>query len=98
MNITDQALSLYTPPFKYIHGYIYDSADQMVADYSGGSDEEVEADESGNLALRVRGWGRINYLKTEHDNGDIQDEVGNILAKALTEYWFKHAVPFKNLR
>lgn len=87
MNIDEQALSLYTPPFKYSHGYIFDSTGQTVSDNSCERDEVVEAEQEGNLALRVRGWGRIQYLKTEHDNGDIQDAVGNIIAKALTEYW-----------
>tara|TARA_R110000851_G_C12892294_1_gene547264 strand:+ start:53 stop:331 length:279 start_codon:yes stop_codon:yes gene_type:complete len=87
MTIEKTAMALYTPPFKYQHGYIYDSAGNMFADDSCEREEVVEADEEGNLALRVRGWGRLQYLKTEFDNGDIQDELGRLIAKALTKYW-----------
>jgi len=87
LKLAQTAMSLYTPPFKYDYGYIFDSNGETVADNSCENDEVVEAEKEGNLALRVRGWGRIQYLKTEHDNGDVQDAVGNAIAKALTEYW-----------
>lgn len=37
--------------------------------------------------LRVRGWGRISYLP---DAEKLQDAVGDLIAKALTEYWQVH--------
>lgn len=66
-----EALGLYLPPFRYVHGYIYDARNNMVADESG-------------HCLRVRGWGRISYLK---DPETLQDAAGEIIAEALTEYW-----------
>jgi hypothetical protein len=79
------ALSLYKPPFRFMCGYIYDSDNNMFAD-DRYTDETVETEE-GALALRVRGWGRLQYLETEFDNGDIQDVLGEIIVKALNSYW-----------
>ena len=31
-DLREKALALYTPPFKYFRGYIYDSQNSMVAD------------------------------------------------------------------
>tara|TARA_B110000090_G_C13360612_1_gene438270 strand:- start:938 stop:1240 length:303 start_codon:yes stop_codon:yes gene_type:complete len=84
------ALELYKPPFKYMYGYIFDSNDMVFADNSTGSriaDEAEVTHKTGALALRVRGWGRLQYLKTEFDNGDIQDAVGELIVKALNSYW-----------
>jgi hypothetical protein len=69
------AMALYVPPFKHLHGYIYDSSGQMVAD-----DEGVEA----SIAARVRGWGRIGYLP---NGGSVQDEVGDMMADAMNAYY-----------
>jgi len=30
--ITKEAFKLYHPPFKFVHGYVYDAKDEMVAD------------------------------------------------------------------
>ena len=68
-----EALALYTPPFRYLHGYIWDANNCMVAD-----------DKGQDIALRVRGWGRISYLPEPEV---LQDEVGNLMAQALTEFW-----------
>jgi hypothetical protein len=65
------AFSLYRPPFKHVRGFIYDSQNNMIADQAG-------------HVLRVRGWGRISYLK---DPEQLQDSVGDLIAKALTAYW-----------
>ncbi|MDB5822229.1 MAG: hypothetical protein JWR21_933 [Herminiimonas sp.] len=70
---TKQALALYKPPFRFEHGYIFDAEHMMVAD-----------DQGQDVALRVRGWGRISYLP---DAEALQDEVGRLIAEALTEYW-----------
>lgn len=86
MNIRKTALNLYTPPFKYKYGYIFDSDENVFADVNGLDDATLKHD-SGNLALQVRGWGRIQYLETEHDNGEIQDQVGQLIAEALSKYW-----------
>jgi hypothetical protein len=73
------ALALYKPPFRFIHGYIKDADEQTVADDAG------EA-----VALRIRGWGRIQYMP--HAEA-LQDTAGEIIAEALTEYWDRRAAP-----
>ena len=74
--LTKEALKLYHPPFKFVHGYIYDSKNEIVADQA-----EFLA------ALEVRGWGRIKYM----DNAEnLQDRVGELIAQALTEFWKKN--------
>ena len=79
-DIRARALSLYTPPFRFYRGYIFDSANLMVAD-QGGPEDSVNM--KGIIAARVRGWGRIAYLPTPEQ---LQDEMGSILAEALTAY------------
>lgn len=71
-----RALKLYRPPFRYEHGYIFDSQNEMVVDDASKSQEAA--------ALRVRGWGRISYLK---DPEELQDAVGALIAEALTTFW-----------
>lgn len=78
---TAQALSIYTPPFRYDeYGYIWDANNHMVAD------NHIEKDSDG-AALRVRGWGRISYMKNPEA---IQDALGELMAKALTEFWVRN--------
>lgn len=72
--IKKAAFTLYEAPFRYEHGYIFDAKGQMVSD-----DGDV-----GDSVARVRGWGRIGYLP---DGAKLQDEIGKIMAEALTEYW-----------
>lgn len=67
------ALSLYKPPFKFIHGYVYDSVGKMVADNNGQ-----------DVALRIRGWGHIGGMENA---AKVQDKVGELIAEALTKYW-----------
>jgi hypothetical protein len=79
-SMTDQCLhpdafSLYRPPFKHVRGFIFDSQNNMVADQT-------------DHVLRVRGWGRISYLK---DPEQLQDAVGDLIAEALTAYWVQHS-------
>jgi len=71
--IQQAALELYTPPFRFAYGFIWDAKDNMVAD-------EAAKD----AAVRVRGWGRIQYRP---DSEKLQDAVGELIAEALTEYW-----------
>lgn len=76
MTETEQAaLALYTPPFRYYRGYLWDAKNNMVAD-----------DDAQDVALRVRGWGRISHMEEPEK---LQDAVGELMAKALTEYWQK---------
>lgn len=70
-----RAISLYKPPFKFDFGYIWDADGQMVADQKLNEDGQI---------LRVRGWGRISYLENPEA---LQDEVGEIIAIALSDYW-----------
>jgi hypothetical protein len=65
------AMAVYTPPFKYLHGYIYDSQNNMVADADG---------VDGAVAARVRGWGRLGYMP---NGAELQDEIGQMMADAL---------------
>ena len=75
------AMAIYTPPFRYEHGYIFDSANHMVADNGGiGDDKSVEC----AVAARVRGWGRIGYMP---DAAALQDEVGQMMADALNDLY-----------
>lgn len=73
--IRQRALALYQPPFHFIHGYIYDSKNKMFSD-----------DDGQDTVQRVRGWGRISYLP---DAAKLQNEVGALIAEALTEFWTK---------
>lgn len=83
--IFQRALDLYTPPFNFNrYGYLNDSKSQMVAD----NHVEDSVEETGKEAmLRVRGWGRISYLPEPEK---LQDQIGEILGQALTEFWLKH--------
>ena len=77
------AMAIYTPPFRYEHGYIFDSANHMIADNGGiGDDKSVEC----AVAARVRGWGRIGYMP---DAAALQDEVGQMMADALNDLYKK---------
>jgi len=75
------ALALYRPPFKFRMGYIHDAGGHMVADQDGFGEGSKVFD---SIAARVRGWGRIGYLP---DAEALQDEVGAVIADALTAYW-----------
>lgn len=74
-DIRDKSIGLYTPPFRFEHGYIWDAKGKMVAD------NHVDGEDA---ALRVRGWGRISYMENPEA---LQDEVGNVIALAMTEFW-----------
>lgn len=82
------AIELYKPPFKFQYGYVYDSNGNCFADINGGCDDTIET-ECGSIALRVRGWGRIQYIKGTHSPEDIQDQVGKEIVKALNAHWEK---------
>lgn len=75
-NLRDKAVSLYKPPFRFEHGYILDAESRIVAD------NDVE--DADGAALRVRGWGRIGHMENAEA---LQDEVGNVIALAMTEFW-----------
>ena len=74
-------LSLFTPPFYFRHGYIFDSNNQMVSDEG----REIAL---GTIISRIRGWGMIQYKGTpEVKAEEIQDAAGEIIAEALNQYW-----------
>ena len=79
------ALQVYKPPFTYRSGYIWDAKHKMVADRTGGDHQCF--DEGTGYALRIRGWGHIQYMETEFPAGDIQDAIGELIAQAMTDYW-----------
>lgn len=80
------ALTLYTPPFRYHAGYIWDATgNSMVADLPDSIGFEARL-------MRVRGWGRISYRQ---DPEQLQDKVGELIAEALTEYWVKKLAEMK---
>ena len=83
--IRQAAFDLYKPPFRFDKrgGYVWDQEDNMVVD----QDDFQEM--QGMLAARVRGWGRIQYLK-EFDPCELQDKAGELVAEALTEFWEKN--------
>jgi len=75
------AMAIYTPPFRFQYGYIYDSQNHMVADQGGcGDTNTVE----GAVALQIRGWGRIGYMPNA---AALQDEVGAMVVDALNAYY-----------
>lgn len=76
-DLVTRARALYIPPFKVVEGAIFDSAGHKVADDREG-------------VMRVRGWGRIAYMK---DGAELQDAVGRELADALNGHWRAHAKP-----
>jgi len=41
-------------------------------------------------ALRVRGWGRIQYMGDKA--GELQDAVDALMAEALTDFWQDRAL------
>ncbi len=41
-------------------------------------------DADGNLALNIRGWGRIQYLE---NSKTLQDAFGDLVVEALNEYF-----------
>lgn len=71
--LTASTLRLYRPPFRYERGYIFDANNEMVADSEGQ-----------DVALRIRGWGRIGYMANAEA---LQDRVGELIAQAITEFW-----------
>ena len=76
------AMALYSPPFRFENGYVFDSEHNMVADDGDGADASKSI--AGAVAARVRGWGRIS----KSDNAEaLQDEVGRIMAEALNEFY-----------
>jgi hypothetical protein len=70
------AMKTYAPPFKFHRGYVFDAGGHMVAD-----DDMVKE----TVATRVRGWGYINGRFPEPEK--LQDEIGAMIADALTEYY-----------
>lgn len=69
--LRDRAFAVYTPPFRFEGGYVWDAKRNMVADDKGDP-------------LRVRGWGRISYMQEPEG---LQDAVGALIAEALTAHW-----------
>ena len=76
-------MSLYKPPFKYEHGFIFDSNDHIFADDGP----------TGMLLARIRGWGYIQHAGGTTVTAEaIQDELGQVVADALTEFWDRHTM------
>ena len=69
------AMEIYTPPFRFHRGYIFDAQNHMVSDDKG---------VVGAVVARVRGWGRIGYRP---NGAEIQDEIGQMIADALNAYY-----------
>lgn len=83
---TEAAMKLYEPPFTFVHGYIYDNANHVVSD-NGDIGQMEKA-----VISRIRGWGRLQYLKDgEFTPEQLQDAVGEIVVEALNDYWAKHS-------
>ncbi len=79
-NIQQQAIKLYTPPFIYKDGYVFDANGYIVLDNVIEVTKDIDF-------LRIRGWGRISYMENSEE---LQDTVGKLVAIALTEFWDKH--------
>jgi|GEM_PF-1646759 len=72
-----KAMELYKPPFKFMHGYIFDADHNMVSDNG-----DLE-DQAAGVA-RIRGWGRLSYMENPEQ---LQDAAGELFALALTRLW-----------
>ena len=73
-----ECFKLYSPPFNYHRGYIWDSKGEMVCDDGGAVDS----------IARIRGWGRLQYIQDgEFEPEELQDCVGELVAEALTKLW-----------
>lgn len=90
-DLMERALKLYHPPFRYEMGRVYDARSELVLDEVAlAAEGDVRApagsvtDYNMSEVLRIRGWGRICYLP---DAPELQDEVGRLVAKSLTESW-----------
>ena len=81
------AMAVYAPPFTYLHGYIYDSQNLMVAD--GGSVGDPPS-VKGAVAARVRGWGRLGYSL---NGAELQDEIGQMMVDSLNALYANMAQP-----
>jgi len=90
MTLRQRAFALYRPPFRAAREYIMDANGNLAADGAG-------------VDLRVRGWGRIGYLRNPEM---LQDEVEGLLAESgaaesgispgqvasrLTKFWEAYA-------
>lgn len=75
-------LELYKGPFSYNMGYIYDANSEMLADNAGENLQGI---------VQVRGWGYLTGGAAQNLDPDvaaeIQDEIGEMIAEALTQYW-----------
>ena len=78
MNIRQRAIDLYTPPFRFDYGYIFDSKGEMFCD------DKLPQLEQEDSTIRIRGWGRIGYMEEPEK---LQNEVGKLIAELLTEHW-----------
>jgi len=87
------AMAVYTPPFTYKYGYIYDSQNLMVADKGCLGEDELGV--KGAVAARVRGWGRLGYLP---NGAELQDEIGQMMADALNQLYSDPASALAALR
>lgn len=76
----EQVMRSYKPPFTRTYGYVYDSDHNTVADGAN-----CTADKG--ASLRVRGWGRLQYLGNARGVEALQDTIGDSITQALTNHW-----------
>lgn len=74
------AFGLYQPPFRFENGWIWDANNNHFSDDGGPGHYDARM-------ARVRGWGRLQKLP---DAERLQDEVGRMIAEALTAFWLAH--------
>lgn len=85
-------LDLYTPPFRYENGYVWDDNNHVVTDDGG---EFV----TGVIASRIRGWGRIQYMdKPRGRAAALQDDVGNASQPPSTRTGRRRVVHARGVR
>lgn len=99
-DLEKKALALYKGPFTYDPnggGYIWDVNREMVADGAGSLVDQLvlkRPPPEDGPALRVRGWGRLLSMGDPPDATQgartLQDTVGVLIARALTEFWEKN--------
>jgi len=76
--VEGKVLALYKSPFRREFRYILDANDELIIDDSG--DQAA--------MTHVHDWGRISQTEASEE---LQNAVGDLIAKALTLYWDLHA-------
>ena len=79
LNLREKLKQFYQPPFRYEHGYVFDSTHKMIAD--------VATDDAPLMAAKLRSWSQLIRKHGVDDGAVLRDKLGLVIAEALNEYW-----------